>query len=286
MAANIFKLTGQPRHVNSYGEFLSLEKNGVFENIVYFPEAFTDGTNNVLKFSKKVFSNVSFKDTLFHKVIFTSCKFDGCLFLSAVFHECEFINCTFSRTNTNKARFARTYIEPSSFEGNFDLKDDTNIAANLYHSLYKNLSEERQPEKARESLYLMYRAENAHLNSQLKRKIITKTEFVKRKTVHLFDNITSGYGLKLYRIFYTFIAMVSLLSGLNYLFREKIFGDSDPISLLDSAYFTVVTLTTLGYGDIHPVTDFGKFMITVEVIIGIVVISLFLTSISSRLMRA
>lgn len=40
-------------------------------------------------------------------------------------------------------------------------------------------------------------------------------------------------------------------------------------SWLDSLYFSVITLATVGYGDLVPTTDFGKLFTIFYVIIGI-----------------
>jgi hypothetical protein len=40
-------------------------------------------------------------------------------------------------------------------------------------------------------------------------------------------------------------------------------------SVLDSLYFTVVTLTTIGYGDLHPTTPLSKVFTILFVIAGV-----------------
>lgn len=40
-------------------------------------------------------------------------------------------------------------------------------------------------------------------------------------------------------------------------------------SLLDAAYFTIITLTTVGYGDIYPVTAVGKIFVMILVVAGL-----------------
>ncbi len=47
-------------------------------------------------------------------------------------------------------------------------------------------------------------------------------------------------------------------------------------SWLDSYYFTIITLTTVGYGDFSPQTDLGKLFTMLYVILGIGIISTFI----------
>lgn len=46
-------------------------------------------------------------------------------------------------------------------------------------------------------------------------------------------------------------------------------------SLVDSLYFSVVTLATVGYGDIHPVTDLGKLFTVLYILTGVGVLVVF-----------
>ena len=48
--------------------------------------------------------------------------------------------------------------------------------------------------------------------------------------------------------------------------------------LIDSLYFSVMTLTTVGYGDFVPKTDLGKLFTVGYIIVGIVVILGFLNN--------
>lgn len=45
----------------------------------------------------------------------------------------------------------------------------------------------------------------------------------------------------------------------------------EDFSWLDSLYFTVITLATIGYGDLAPKTDIGKLFTIFYVIVGITV---------------
>lgn len=53
-------------------------------------------------------------------------------------------------------------------------------------------------------------------------------------------------------------------------------------SWLDSYYFTIVTIATVGYGDLTPTTDIGKFGATVVIILGIGLFSTFASMLLKR----
>lgn len=48
---------------------------------------------------------------------------------------------------------------------------------------------------------------------------------------------------------------------------------------LDSLYFSVITLTTIGYGDFSPQTDFGKGFTIVYIVIGVGLILAFVNTV-------
>ena len=68
-------------------------------------------------------------------------------------------------------------------------------------------------------------------------------------------------------VFLTFISlMVVIIGSLMYLVE----GGANPnfSSIPMSMYWTVVTLTTVGYGDIYPITPLGKFLSVIIMIMG------------------
>ena len=60
------------------------------------------------------------------------------------------------------------------------------------------------------------------------------------------------------------VSFVLLLIGGTFIFHAV-----EGWGYLDSAYFMVITATTIGYGDIHPVTDLGKIITMLYSLVGI-----------------
>lgn len=69
-------------------------------------------------------------------------------------------------------------------------------------------------------------------------------------------------------LFYTTLIII----GAGGLFYHNVEG----WSWLDSYYFTIITLTTVGYGDFAPQTDLGKLFTMLYVVLGLGIISSFI----------
>ena len=59
------------------------------------------------------------------------------------------------------------------------------------------------------------------------------------------------------------------LLALTFMFASIVYSIAEGWSFLDSTYFAVVTIATIGYGDLAPKTAFGKLFTIAYVISGI-----------------
>ncbi|MAG18366.1 MAG: hypothetical protein CL944_02750 [Candidatus Diapherotrites archaeon] len=71
------------------------------------------------------------------------------------------------------------------------------------------------------------------------------------------------------------ILLLTVTLGIGTIFYNQV----EQWSLLDSLYFTVITLTTVGYGDLAPQTNLGKLFTIGYVFLGLILILGFINSI-------
>ena len=76
--------------------------------------------------------------------------------------------------------------------------------------------------------------------------------------------------LKVIRLFTTILMIFFISSGLFFFVERNL--NPDVINFGDAFYFSVVALTTVGFGDITPLSDTGKWVTVLMIISGIVFI--------------
>jgi hypothetical protein len=72
------------------------------------------------------------------------------------------------------------------------------------------------------------------------------------------------------------LACIAIISGTG--FYSLIEG----LRFVDALYFSVVTLTTVGYGDFAPQTDIGKLFTAVYVLVGVGILLAFVTTVAAK----
>ena len=228
-----------------------------------------------------MFEFVSFSKTHIHGIIFRNCTFRHCLFIGAFVDGCEFHKCEFVSVNTHKIKIERTYIDPRSFEKCLDRRRHQNIGAHLYHALLKNSRDEDQIEFQRSAQFLFLRwkrHQDGHEVSSLCRenKFAMARKFFWKCLIGYLLRLSweqfFGSGVRIRYYMRTLAVIVILFSAINYCFRDQ-FGL--PVSnCVDALYFTVISLTTVGYGDIVPATGYGKFASSIQSVFGFILFAL------------
>lgn len=78
------------------------------------------------------------------------------------------------------------------------------------------------------------------------------------------------------------MAVASVVVGIGTVFYRFV----EDLAWLDSLYFSVITLTTVGYGDFSPVTSTGKVFTMFYVLAGIGIFVALVTEIGQHLVDA
>ncbi len=100
-------------------------------------------------------------------------------------------------------------------------------------------------------------------------RILRLARFFEEKT--WFNRISGTEGLIFARILFTLFSIIFIYSGAIYQAEHDVKGGNF-VTFLDAVYFAVVTMTTVGYGDITPTTEAGRGLTITMILTGIALI--------------
>ncbi|WP_321494163.1 ion channel [uncultured Desulfobacter sp.] len=290
MLNSFFKLNGEFKRLESEDEFLELIRHAdALRDLEYRPNQLRpDRPMN--KFSGKKFTNISFAKTEFIGLEFSWCEFIDCLFIGTIFIDCEFHDCTFSGCNPHKVRFKGTYIDPICFSKMLSPTEHANIGTWLFQQLLRNSAESRQPSFAQTAQYYFQKWKRYQLWYDYKQKNIPAYQFLKRWIPSLLYDHLAGYGIRILPLVRLTAGFLLFCTTFNH-YAWRFFGihsssikDLTP-SVTKSIYYTVITVTTLGYGDLTPTSEFGMNTASVESLFGVVWLGLFANTIIKRVTK-
>lgn len=232
------------------------------------------------------FERVSFSKTCISGFIFLDCIFDRCLFIGTTIADCEFHNCKFIHTNTHKISISRTYIDPRNFHRCLIQSKHQNIGVHLYQCLLSNSRETGQIEFERDAQFLFLRwkrfQDAYEIINWSKRQ--TTSRFSRKFVLSCFQYLRRlawekifGSGLRLRYFVVTVLIALTFFSYLNFIFRDR-FGlmlEGKPVSSsIEALYYTIISFTTLGYGDVVPTTSIGQLVAAAQSLIGFCLLAL------------
>lgn len=100
-------------------------------------------------------------------------------------------------------------------------------------------------------------------------RILRLIRYIDRK--FLFGNITTEDGAIYTRIFFTLFAIIFIYSGLIYQVEHPV-NPQVFTTFVDAIYFSIVTMTTVGFGDVTPVSQIGRLLTVLMILTGIALI--------------
>jgi len=104
---------------------------------------------------------------------------------------------------------------------------------------------------------------------------------------HLFLEHSSNYGHSFMRwgvtVFLFIFLFAGIFAGIDYVADWRAFHGLVYTNPFDYLYFSMASFTTVGYGDIVPLTDTGKILASSESLLGYLMLGIFITLIQKRL---
>lgn len=100
-------------------------------------------------------------------------------------------------------------------------------------------------------------------------RILRLIRFIDRK--FLFGTITTEDGVIFAQILFTLFAIIFVYSGLIYQVEHPV-NPTVFATFLDAFYFSVVTMTTVGFGDVTPVSEVGRLLTVLMILTGVALI--------------
>ncbi|MEM8908450.1 MAG: ion transporter, partial [Bacteroidota bacterium] len=113
-------------------------------------------------------------------------------------------------------------------------------------------------------------------------RIFKLAKFIRESSVIINALKASRHKITVFMVFV--MLMVTIIGAIMYLVEGG--SDSNFTSIPRSIYWAIVTLTTVGYGDIAPTTELGQFLSALVMIIGYAVIAVPTGIVSAEMVSA
>ncbi|MCY4212137.1 MAG: ion channel [Gammaproteobacteria bacterium] len=275
------------REISSQAQLLEeLEGSDTLSRIWYLPRVVEWEEGQEREIKDKRFVSCRFSHTQIVGFTFRHCTFEGCLLIGSKFKGCKFHKCSFRSTNTYRISIEGTYIDPLSFDGCLNSKKHQNIGTHLYQELLRNSRDADQILFEQDAKFLFLKWERYQKWYEIKKKLsqVGKSGLKFSFLLEVWKGslsclgrwlweFSAGSGLRISRFSSSATSIALVFSAINYLCRQRLGlkREGDLIEgYWDALYFTIISLTTLGYGDIAPTTTAGQLWASFQSIVGFI----------------
>lgn len=232
------------------------------------------------------FSNSNMISTIFKGATVNGAKFESVSLISADFSECllsysEFINSDLSVTNFSLARFKLASFVNCNLAG----------AKGKQLGYFERLTDAFRKERI--SNYLGCRIDGSYGNERFKKSINEEAYVEEFALAHpnwyklWMISSDCGRSMRLWSFWALVIAVCFAIAyfhiGLSgFTFNDQITELVKAGGFFPFVYYSVVTFTTLGFGDITPINAFAMALVICEVIVGFIMLGLLISILANK----
>ncbi|WP_444905004.1 potassium channel family protein [Microbulbifer sp. CnH-101-E] len=84
------------------------------------------------------------------------------------------------------------------------------------------------------------------------------------------------------KLLFCYVAAILFFAIIYYFLRDSFSFNEEEMGLIQTIYFSIVTITTLGYGEVHPKNEIGYFWTALEALVGIFAFGLLLNELAKH----
>lgn len=299
-------------------------KNIEFYNCIFYGNTFSECRFNEVKFIDCNFYSSKECISIFdRKTVMINCEFKSCNIEKCIFERTNLQNIKFEHTSLKEAIFSNVYINKMhiidcdlrsckiinseikefEFEDNYltkldeytfidkikldkNYKENYNMAFKLYKNMASKFEANGLLNNAGEYYYMSKCMEHKCLRGSSKAKSAIFWLLCGYGERPTFALITS---LEIVLVFSIIYMMTGLSVGeyiINY--KELIFQglplENLNTDFMQSLYFSIVTFTTVGYGDITPI-DLSVFLSGIEMLLGVTMVGIWTATLARKITR-
>jgi hypothetical protein len=270
------------------------------------PDANKNPPTLTVNLSHCVFSNIRMKFVRFRQGGITHTRFRECYLPHARFERVDLTGTEFIDCNLREASFDCSNLDYVVFR-NCDLDYDSillnlpkraNLRWRLLRLLRLNASAEGDMPRSNQLLLQELAASRMHERA----KFMADSDYY-RKRYNFRDRLSAfaawyghyvqllvwGYGLKPYRLLTNGLLVILAVAILTWLSQTTIYVPRGPsprgLGFGEALYTSIVTFTTLGYGDFTPAEVFGRVIYAMESLFGALFIGLLAATAYRRIAR-